>query len=298
MRLFFCTLIFCTYFAFASSAQAAISADSVRDNSNNSIVTSVPMPTQTPGSSGVNSPNLYVATSGRTGNWNLHAQVVTSFTDGSITIPDGDIYAQGGSGEVSLSSWGLLHGAINADNSPSFYLRTKPGSSIPAGDYTGSIRFRASNITPAETDTIDLSVTIHVLGYLSFGSIYNVTADVVQGQNPGPVSAFNFPTQTANGGVWSDNFRITVSTNSRWYALIHVSETFAQLGDPSTIKPTNTFLLDAPAQTTAFGSVPLEIENNISGSQSGIFRLRSLASPGLEAGDYTGEFTVTVTVDD
>jgi hypothetical protein len=159
----------------------------------------------------------------------------------------------------------------------------------------------AADCNPAQgTDSTTLAATAHVLANCSIVEVTNNTADVdlTRGEIAGdPVTSFAFPTQTEAGGVNSDTLAVAVDCNSDWQLDATIDADFAKVGDATEVKGADTFGVDAGALQAFTGAG----DTNTLGTYddavqvSNGFHFRSGAAPGIEAGDYTGSFTLTVT---
>jgi hypothetical protein len=156
------------------------------------------------------------------------------------------------------------------------------------------------------TDSDVLAATAHILASITLDDIINDTADVVDpgvsGINPGDsITAFDFPTQTSagTGGVNSDTMHVEVTTNSDWELSGTITGQFEKVGDPTEIKPAASFGTDGPQGLQMFSGLNdshvIETGLDSTDSASSGFMFRSDSASGVEAGDYVGEFTLTVT---
>jgi hypothetical protein len=149
-------------------------------------------------------------------------------------------------------------------------------------------------------DTTQLTATAHVLANCSILEVNNQTADVVTGVPAvagDPVTSFDFPTQTPAGGVNSDSFSVAVDCNSDWQLDATIDGDFEKIGEVTETKAASSFGVDlgglqgftGPGDTNTLDTYDSATQN------SADFHFRSGAAAGIEAGDYAGSFTLTVT---
>lgn len=169
-------------------------------------------------------------------------------------------------------------------------------------------------------DSTKLSATAHVLATCSINDVTNETASVNPTNHPGQtygdavdpaalgfaagdagVTSFDFPTQVSisGGGVNSDSLRVNVNCNSDWQLDATVDGDFAKIGDATQTKAATTFgVTDKTGALLGFtgvGNTQTLGTHNSGEIDSGDFHFRSGVANGIEAGDYTGSFTLTVT---
>jgi hypothetical protein len=154
-------------------------------------------------------------------------------------------------------------------------------------------------------DSTQLSATAHVLATCSIQDVTNETADVNPTNHPGelagdPVTSFDFPTQVsiAGGKVNSDSLRVNVNCNSNWQLDATIDGDFTKVGDATKTKAAGTFAVTnktGAEQGFSTGTTQAVGTYTSGDIDSGQFHFVSGASDGIDAGDYTGSFTLTVT---
>jgi hypothetical protein len=248
-----------------------------------------------------------------TNTWRTQISITTNFTRSGVTVPASSFAVQG---PVQGATWDTLttertvatNLAPETLDSGAFRFRFIPSTGLAAGDYTGTLRIRAQQynevgVAAGASDQF-VNATVHVLGYIAVIDVTNVTADVTEGQTSGPVSAISFPSQTTGTGlkVRSDSLRVRTNANTKWDLYASVDTPFQKIGSPTVFKPASSFgfCLGTCMSITNFTGVGVlapVAQGNATGSLalSPLFQFVS-RSVNVEAGDYTGSFTLTILV--